>query len=100
MSSGPEAMQAIVTGTILIVILGAVIAVGGALHDSILYTLTTTLSFREPYLSMVQSVLGVAAWFYPVCIIGIVITVAWVGKVVLFDAGYTGVSEYDEYRFR
>lgn len=100
MSSGPEAMQAIVTGTILIVILGAVIAVGGALHDSLIYTLTQTLSFEEPYLSMALSVLSVAAWFYPVCAIGIVITIAWVGKVVLFDTGYTGVSEYDEYRFR
>ena len=93
-------MEAIVTGTIIIVILAAVIAVGGVLHDSILVSLTSTLSFREPYLSMVQSVLDTASYFYPICIVGIVITIAWVGKVVIFDAGYTGQEEYYEYRYR
>jgi len=94
-------MEAIITGTILIVILGAVIAVGGALHDAVLLSLTNTLAFREPYLSMVQSVLDTASYFYPICIVGIVITIAWVGKVVLFDTGYTGQEEYyDDYRYR
>ena len=101
MSSGPNVMQAIVTGTILILIFSAVIAIGGLLHDSVLLSLTSTLTFQEPYLSMVQSVLDTASYFYPVCILGIIITIAWVGKVVLFDAGYTAnEGYYDGYRFR
>jgi hypothetical protein len=48
---------------------------------------------------MVSSVIDIASWFYPVCIIGIIVTIAWVGKVVLFDAGYTAGDYYD-YRYR
>ena len=100
MSSGPDAMEAIIVGTIIIVVLGAVIVVGGGLHDQVMYTLTSTLGFKEPYLSMADSVTGTAGLFYPICILGIIITIAWVGKVVLFDTEYTGGEEYDDYRYR
>ena len=99
MGTGPESIEAIVVGSIIIVVLGAVIVVGGAMHDQAIYSLSTTLGFQEPYLSMVNSVLKTAGLFYPVCILGIIITIAWVGKVVLFDAGYTGEEDYD-YRYR